>query len=138
MVEQKWQEVLDAIYQNDEYWSMEASNVSDLAQELSISEEELNEYLGKLEEQGLIKRDIDELNLTKRGFDHIHSIEMHNEQLMTDRVLLIFTTVLTIGVVIISSIALTFVQNPIMEISLYSVYAIVFLVLGALMSEKFK
>jgi len=138
MSEQSWREVLREIYNNDEYWSMASSNLSKLAEEVGISEEELDSVLKKLESQGLIKRDLDNVSLTQRGFDHIKSIELHNEQLMTDRILLVFTTVLTVGIVSISSIALSFVDNPVMSISLYALYAIVFLVLGALLSEKFE
>jgi len=137
MAEQNWREVLREIYNNDEYWNMASSNLSKLAEEVGISEEELDSVLKKLESQSLIKRDLDNVTLTQRGFDHIKSIELHNEQLMTDRILLVFTTVLTVGIVSISSIALSFVDNPVMSISLYALYAIVFLVLGALLSEKF-
>lgn len=138
MVENDWKNVLRAIYSDNEYWSMEASNLSDFADEIGLTEDELQKTLDKLESQKLIERDLDELHLTQRGFDHINSIEMHEEQLMTDRILLIFTTVLTIGIVITSSIALTFVDNPVLSVFLFAVYGIVFMVIGALSSEKFE
>lgn len=136
MTEVTWREVLQRIYTNDEYWSMETSNLSKLAKDLEIEESEVKKHIEKLEGQELIKREIDELHLTQRGFDYINSLEMHKEQQTTDRVLLVFTTVLTIGILITTSIALTIVNNPVMNISIHALYAIVFLVLGIMISKN--
>lgn len=138
MKNRDWVKVLETMYENSNYWSLDLSkDLEELSNETGINQGRLKDVLGELDKQDLISRNMDEVHLTERGFDHVNNLHMHEEQLTTDRILLVFTTVLAIGIIALASVGLSMVENPVFDIILYSVYAIIFIVIGALFSKKF-
>lgn len=138
MGKEKWLDVLEAIYQNNEYWKMNQSSLEDLSNELGIEKDDVDAVLDSLQAQDLIKRDIEQVELTQRGFDVINDRKNKEEQLLTDRLLLIFTTVLTLGVTVITAETLLKFENPVVTLSYYAIFAIVFIVLGILADRRYR
>lgn len=138
MKSQEWADLLEKIYENDEYWNIGEDELTEVAKELNLEEEEVSEKLDNLKKQGLIERDIDQVTLTKRGFDLINRRKNHEEQLITDRLLVIFTTVLTLGVFVMTGIALQDLANPVVTISYYGIFALMFMALGIVFNKKFE
>ncbi|MFB6203015.1 MAG: hypothetical protein ABEK01_00840 [Candidatus Nanohaloarchaea archaeon] len=130
MARSDWYRILEAIYTNDEFWEMEETEVEDLASEVGMSPEEVRESLDSLEDQDLIKRELDKIILTKRGFNMISRRETHEEQMLTQRILLVFVTALSIGTLIQTSLQMIDSGNLVLRIAYNAIFAIIFIVLG--------
>lgn len=131
-----WYEVLEAIYDNDELWEMESSEVSQLADKSGLNDEQLESTLANLENQELIKRELDSVKLTQRGFDLISRKETHEEQLLTERLLLVFVTALSLGVLIDTAVSLGQSGNMFLEIAYNVLFAVLFIVLGMIARQN--
>lgn len=134
----KWAEVLKAIYENDNYWQMNQSRLEDLSGELGLTEDEVDTALDNLQAQNMIKRDIEQIKLTQRGFDLINRRKDHEEKLLTDRLLLIFTSILTLGVVLLTAEVLIQLSNPIITLGYYTVFAVIFVIIGIIADQKYR
>ncbi|MFB6204722.1 MAG: hypothetical protein ABEJ75_03680 [Candidatus Nanohaloarchaea archaeon] len=131
-----WYEVLEALYEHDELWEMEASQVSQLAELTELEEEQVEETLENLENQELIKRELDTIILTKRGFDLISQKETHEEQLLTERLLLVFVTALSLGTLMDTAIAVGQTNNVFLQVAYNALFAIIFIVLGMIAKQN--
>lgn len=138
MAEELWAEVLEAIYENEEYWKMQRSELSDISDELDIDEEKMDEILSGLESQNLIERDIEDVKLTQRGFEFISEKRTHQEQLITQRLLLVFVTALSLATLADTIIKISN-QGSIFMNAVYSiVFAIIFIVLGMIARQNLR
>lgn len=136
MAQETWANVLEAIYENEEYWKMQRSQLDKISDDLGLTEEEMDEVLSGLESQKLIERDIEDVKLTQRGFEFISEKKTHREQLITQRLLLVFVTALSL-----STLVETFMrvgnQGSVLLNAVYSiVFAIIFIVLGMIAKQN--
>lgn len=136
MAQETWANVLEAIYENEEYWKMQRSQLDKISDDLGLNEEEMDEVLSGLESQKLIERDIEDVKLTQRGFEFISEKKTHQEQLITQRLLLVFVTALSL-----STLVETFMrvgnQGSVLLNAVYSVvFAIIFIVLGMIAKQN--
>lgn len=131
-----WYDVLEAIYENDELWEMETSEVSRLANKARLTEDQLENTLENLERQELIKRELDSVILTQRGFDLISRKETHEDQLLTERLLLVFVTALALSTLIETAISLGQTSNTFLQIAYNVLFAILFIVLGMIARQN--
>lgn len=136
MAQELWAEVLEAIYENEEYWKMQRSELDEVSEDLGIGEEKMDEVLSGLESQSLIERDIEDVKLTQRGFEFISEKKTHEEQLMTQRLLLVFVTALSLATLADTIIKISN-QGSIFMNAVYSiVFAIIFIVLGMIAKQN--
>jgi hypothetical protein len=136
MARELWAEVLEAIYENEEYWKMQRSELEDISDDLGVGEEKMDEVLSGLESQSLIERDIEDVKLTQRGFEFISEKKTHEEQLITQRLLLVFVTALSLATLADTIITISN-QGSLFINTVYSiVFAIVFIVLGMIAKQN--
>jgi hypothetical protein len=136
MARELWAEVLEAIYENEEYWKMQRSELEDITDDLGVGEEKMDEVLSGLESQSLIERDIEDVKLTQRGFEFISERKTHEEQLITQRLLLVFVTALSLATLADTIITISN-QGSLFINTVYSiVFAIVFIVLGMIAKQN--
>lgn len=136
MARELWAEVLEAIYENEEYWKMQRSELEDISDDLGVGEEKMDEVLSGLESQSLIERDIEDVKLTQRGFEFISERKTHEEQLITQRLLLVFVTALSLATLADTIITISN-QGSLFINTVYSiVFAIVFIVLGMIAKQN--
>lgn len=136
----EWAEVLERMYENEKYWDMDQDRVEELADDLNKETSEINDALNRLDQQGFIQRDVDDAKLksrlTQRGFDLVDRRKKHEEQIITDRLLVIFTTVLTLGIFILTSLSLEELANPVVTVTYHAIFALIFVSLGLAFREK--
>lgn len=138
MAQELWAEVLEAIYENEEYWKMQRSELDEVSEDLGVGEEKMDEVLSGLESQSLIERDIEDVKLTQRGFEFISEKKTHEEQLMTQRLLLVFVTALSLATLADTIIKISN-QGSIFMNAVYSiVFAIIFIVLGMIAKQNLR
>lgn len=136
MAQETWANVLEAIYENEEYWKMQRSQLDEVSEDVGITEEEMDEVLSGLESQNLIERDIEDVKLTQRGFEFISEKKTHEEQLITQRLLLVFVTALSLATLVDTFIKIGN-QGSMLLNAVYSiVFAIVFIVLGMIAKQN--
>ena len=136
MQDNSWFRLLDEIFENDRYWEMSEEDLSSISEKLDMPEEEVNSSLDNLQKQGLIKKEMDEIVLTERGFDLISSMEAHEEQVLTERLLIVVVTALSLGTLIDSSAALAS-SSITMRVVYSAIFGIVFLAIGMMANQQF-
>ncbi|PSH01217.1 MAG: hypothetical protein BRC26_04080, partial [Nanohaloarchaea archaeon QH_8_44_6] len=97
---QEWVNLLEVIYSESDFWEMDTSMISRLEEATEYDEEHIEELLDNLQKQGLIKRDMEEIILTERGFEFISEKKTHEEQMLTQRLLLVFVTALSLATLV--------------------------------------
>lgn len=136
MARETWSEVLEEIYENEEYWKMQRSQLDEISEDIGITEEKMDDVLSGLESQNLIERDIEDVKLTHRGFEFISEKKTHEEQLITQRLLLVFVTALSLATLVDTFIKIGN-QGSMLLNAVYSVvFAIVFIVLGMIAKQN--
>ena len=136
MAQQEWVDLLEAIYDESDFWEMDTSMLSSLEEATEYEEEEVEDLLDNLQKQGLIKRDMEEIILTERGFEFISEKKTHEEQMLTQRLLLVFVTALSLATLVDTVIKLGNQGNIIMNVVYSVVFAIVFIVLGMIAKQN--
>ncbi|MFQ3308036.1 MAG: hypothetical protein ACI977_000252 [Candidatus Nanohaloarchaea archaeon] len=136
MAQEMWAEVLESIYENEEYWKMQRSQLDEVSEDLGITEEEMDQVLGGLESQSLIERDIEDVKLTQRGFEFISEKKTHEEQLITQRLLLVFVTALSLATLVDTFIKIGNQGSMALNVVYSVVFAIVFIVLGMIAKQN--
>jgi hypothetical protein len=136
MAQEMWAEVLESIYENEEYWKMQRSQLDEVSEDLGITEEEMDQVLGGLESQSLIEIDIEDVKLTQRGFEFISEKKTHEEQLITQRLLLVFVTALSLATLVDTFIKIGNQGSMALNVVYSVVFAIVFIVLGMIAKQN--
>lgn len=136
MAQQEWVDLLEVIYEESDFWEMDTSMISRLEGATEYEEEEIEELLDNLQKQGLIKRDMEEIILTERGFEFISEKKTHEEQMLTQRLLLVFVTALSLATLVDTVIKLGNQGNIYMNMVYSIVFAIVFIVLGMIAKQN--
>ncbi|MFB6115792.1 MAG: hypothetical protein ABEK04_05930, partial [Candidatus Nanohalobium sp.] len=80
MAHEEWIDLLEVIYEESDFWEMDQERLTELEEESGYEEEEIRELLDNLQKQGLIKREMEEIILTERGFEFISEKKTHEEQ----------------------------------------------------------
>ena len=133
---QEWVDLLEVIYSESDFWEMDTSMISRLEEATEYDEEHIEELLDNLQKQGLIKRDMEEIILTERGFEFISEKKTHEEQMLTQRLLLVFVTALSLATLVETVIKLGNQGNIYMNVIYSIVFAIVFIVLGMIAKQN--
>ena len=128
--------MLEVIYSESDFWEMDTSMISRLEEATEYDEEHVEELLDNLQKQGLIRRDMEEIILTERGFEFISEKKTHEEQMLTQRLLLVFVTALSLATLVETVIKLGNQGNIYMNIIYSIVFAIVFIVLGMIAKQN--
>ena len=128
--------MLEVIYSESDFWEMDTSMISRLEEATEYDEEHVEELLDNLQKQGLIRRDKEEIILTERGFEFISEKKTHEEQMLTQRLLLVFVTALSLATLVETVIKLGNQGNIYMNIIYSIVFAIVFIVLGMIAKQN--
>jgi hypothetical protein len=136
MAQQEWVDLLEVIYEESDFWEMDTSMLSRLEKATEYEEDEVKDLLDNLQKQGLIKRDMEEIILTERGFEFISEKKTHEEQMLTQRLLLVFVTALSLATLVDTVIKLGNQGNIYMNMVYSIVFAIVFIVLGMIAKQK--
>ena len=136
MQDNSWFRLLEKIFENDRYWEMSEEDLSSISEKLDMPEEQVNSSLDNLQKQGLIKKEMDDIVLTERGFDLISSMEAHEEQVLTERLLIVVVTALSLGTLIDSSAALAS-SSITMRVVYSAIFGIVFLAIGMMANQQF-
>ncbi|MFB6175229.1 MAG: hypothetical protein ABEJ87_04600 [Candidatus Nanohalobium sp.] len=136
MANEEWVSLLEVIYEESDFWEMDQDQLPELRKKTSYSEEEIEDLLDNLQKQGLIKREMEEIILTERGFEFISEKKTHEEQMLTQRLLLVFVTALALSTLVDSVIKVTNQGNTVMNIVYSVVFAIVFIVLGMIAKQN--
>ncbi len=136
MAEEEWLDVLEAIYEESDFWEMEKEQLPELQDKLGYDEEEIEDLMGNLQKQGLVKREMEEIILTERGFEFISEKKTHEEQMLTQRLLLVFVTALALATLVDTVIKISQQGNVIMNVVYSVVFAIVFIVLGMIAKQN--
>ena len=133
---QEWVNLLEVIYSESDFWEMDTSMISRLEEATEYDEEHIEELLDNLQKQGLIKRDMEEIILTERGFEFISEKKTHEEQMLTQRLLLVFVTALSLATLVETVIKLGNQGNIYMNTVYSIIFAIVFIVLGMIAKQN--
>ncbi|AOV95268.1 hypothetical protein AQV86_05115 [Nanohaloarchaea archaeon SG9] len=133
---QEWVDLLEVIYSESDFWEMDTSMISRLEEATEYDEEHVEELLDNLQKQGLIRRDMEEIILTERGFEFISEKKTHEEQMLTQRLLLVFVTALSLATLVETVIKLGNQGNIYMNVIYSIVFAIVFIVLGMIAKQN--
>jgi hypothetical protein len=136
MAQQEWVDLLEVIYEESDFWEMDTSMLSRLEEATEYEEDEVKDLLDNLQKQGLIKRDMEEIILTERGFEFISEKKTHEEQMLTQRLLLVFVTALSLATLVDTVIKLGNQGNIYMNMVYSIVFAIVFIVLGMIAKQN--
>jgi hypothetical protein len=136
MAQQEWVDLLEVIYEESDFWEMDTSMLSRLEKATEYEEDEVKDLLDNLQKQGLIKRDMEEIILTERGFEFISEKKTHEEQMLTQRLLLVFVTALSLATLVDTVIKLGNQGNIYMNMVYSIVFAIVFIVLGMIAKQN--
>ena len=136
MAQQEWVNLLEVIYEESDFWEMDTSMLSRLEKATEYEEDEVKDLLDNLQKQGLIKRDMEEIILTERGFEFISEKKTHEEQMLTQRLLLVFVTALSLATLVDTVIKLGNQGNIYMNMVYSIVFAIVFIVLGMIAKQN--
>lgn len=136
MAQQEWVDLLEVIYEESDFWEMDTSMLSRLEKATEYEEDEVKDLLDNLQKQGLIKRDMEEIILTERGFEFISEKKTHEEQMLTQRLLLVFVTALSLATLVDTVIKLGDQGNIYMNMVYSIVFAIVFIVLGMIAKQN--
>lgn len=136
MAQEEWTDLLEVIYEESDFWEMDTSMLSKLSEETGYEEEKIEELLDNLQKQGLIKREMEEIILTERGFEFISEKKTHEEQMLTQRLLLVFVTALSLATLVDTVIKIGNQGNMFMNIVYSIVFAIVFIVLGMIAKQN--
>lgn len=136
MEETAWFRLLKEIFSNDKYWEMEEEDVEELSDKLNEDEERINQAIDNLQKQGFIKKEMEKVVLTERGFNLISTMETHEEQLLTERLLLVFVTALSLGTLIETAVTLNQSGNIVLNMAYYILFAIIFIVLGMIAKQN--
>lgn len=136
MAQQEWVDLLEVIYEESDFWEMDTSMLSRLEDATEYEEDEVEDLLDNLQKQGLIKRDMEEIILTERGFEFISEKKTHEEQMLTQRLLLVFVTALSLATLVDTVIKLGNQGNIYMNMVYSIVFAIVFIVLGMIAKQN--
>jgi hypothetical protein len=134
MQDTSWYRLLEKIFKDDRYWEMEGDDLSQLSESLDMDEDEVDEAIDNLQKQELIKKDMDEIVLTKRGFNLISRMETHEEQILTERLLLVVVTALSLGTLIESSASMAS-SSVSMRMVYSAVFGVVFLAIGMMANQ---
>lgn len=135
MPKEEWVDVLEEIYDESDFWEMNQSRISELEDKTGHSEEEIEEMLNNLRKQGLIKRDMEDIILTKRGFEFISEKKTHEEQMITQRLLLVFVTALALAT-FVDTVMKVQEASFIVSAAYSAIFAIVFIVLGMVAKQN--
>ncbi|MFB6180715.1 MAG: hypothetical protein ABEJ93_02455 [Candidatus Nanohalobium sp.] len=136
MAQEEWVDLLEAIYEESEFWEMERSKIKELEAKTGYPEEEIETLMENLQKQGLIKREMEEIILTERGFEFISDKKTHKEQMLTQRLLLVFVTALSLATLANTVIKITQQGNMVFNIIYSIVFAILFIVLGMIAKQN--
>ena len=136
MAQQEWVDLLEVIYEESDFWEMDTSMLSRLEKATEYEEDEVKDLLDNLQKQGLIKRDMEEIILTERGFEFISEKKTHEEQMLTQRLLLVFVTALSLATLVDTVIKLGNQGNIYMNMVYSIVFAIIFIVLGMIAKQN--
>ncbi len=136
MAQQEWVDLLEVIYEESDFWEMDTSMLSRLENATEFEEDGVKDLLDNLQKQGLIKRDMEEIILTERGFEFISEKKTHEEQMLTQRLLLVFVTALSLATLVDTVIKLGNQGNIYMNMVYSIVFAIVFIVLGMIAKQN--
>jgi len=136
MSQEQWTDLLEVIYEESDFWEMDTSMIEDLEAETGYSEEKIDELLDNLQKQGLVKREMEDIILTERGFEYISEKKTHEEQMLTQRLLLVFVTALSLATLVDTVLKLSNQGNVLMNMVYSIVFAIVFIVLGMIAKQN--
>lgn len=136
MSQEQWTDLLEVIYEESDFWEMDTSMIEDLEAETGYSEEKIEELLDNLQKQGLVKREMEDIILTERGFEYISEKKTHEEQMLTQRLLLVFVTALSLATLVDTVLKLADQGNIWMNMIYSVVFAIVFIVLGMIAKQN--
>lgn len=136
MSQEQWTDLLEVIYEESDFWEMDTSMIEDLETETGYSEEKIDELLDNLQKQGLVKREMEDIILTERGFEYISEKKTHEEQMLTQRLLLVFVTALSLATLVDTVLKLSNQGNVLMNMVYSIVFAIVFIVLGMIAKQN--
>lgn len=136
MSQEEWTDLLEVVYEESDFWEMDTSMLSELSEETGYKEDKIEELLDNLQKQGLIKREMEEIILTERGFEFISEKKTHEEQMLTQRLLLVFVTALSLATLVDTVIKIGNQGNMPMSILYSIVFAIVFIVLGMIAKQN--
>jgi hypothetical protein len=136
MSQEEWTDLLEVIYEESDFWEMDTSMLSKLSEETGYEEDKIEELLDNLQKQGLIKREMEEIILTERGFEFISEKKTHEEQMLTQRLLLVFVTALSLATLADTIIKIGNEGNMFMNVVYSVVFAIVFIVLGMIAKQN--
>lgn len=136
MAQEEWIDLLQVIYEESDFWEMDQDQIPELQEESGYEEEEIEDLLDNLQKQGLIKREMEEIILTERGFEFISEKKTHEEQMLTQRLLLVFVTALALATLVDTVIKIGNSGNTLMNMVYSIVFAIVFIVLGMIARQN--
>ncbi len=135
MAQEEWAKVLEAIYKDQKYWQIDQGELEKFSDEMDLNED-LESILDALQSQDLIERDIDSIQLTNRGFEFINEKKNHEEQMLTQRLLLVFVTALSLGTLVNTVIKAGAKGNIFMSVIPSVLFAVIFIVLGMIAQKK--
>ncbi len=135
MAEEKWAQVLEEIYEDQRYWKIEKSELQNVSEEMGLNDD-LDSILDALQSQDLIERDIDNVKLTQRGFEFISEKKTHDEQMLTQRLLLVFVTALSLSTLVDTVTKIGTQNNMLMNAAYSIVFAVLFIVLGMIAKQN--
>lgn len=135
MAQEEWAKVLEAIYEDQKYWKINKSELETVSEEMDLSED-LESILDALQSQDLIERDIDNVKLTQRGFEFISEKKTHDEQMLTQRLLLVFVTALSLATLVDTVMKIGTQDNMLMNAAYSIVFAVLFIVLGMIAKQN--
>lgn len=136
MSQEEWTDLLEVIYEESDFWEMDTSMLEDLSEQTGYTEDKIQELLDNLQKQGLIKREMEEIILTERGFEFISEKKTHEEQMLTQRLLLVFVTALSLATLVDTVIKIGNQGSMFMSIVYSILFAIVFIVLGMIAKQN--
>ncbi len=135
MAQEEWAKVLEAIYEDQRYWKIQKSELESVSDDMDLSED-LESILDALQSQDLIERDIDNVKLTQRGFEFISEKKTHDEQMLTQRLLLVFVTALSLATLVDTVMKIGTQENMLMNAAYSIVFAVLFIVLGMIAKQN--
>jgi DNA-binding MarR family transcriptional regulator len=138
MAEEEWIDLLEVIYEESDFWEMDQEQMPELRRKAGYDEEAVEDLLDNLQKQGLVKREMEEIILTERGFEFISEKKTHEEQMLTQRLLLVFVTALALATLVDTVIKIGNSGNIYMNIVYSIVFAIIFLVLGMIARQNLR
>lgn len=136
MAQEEWVDLLEVIYEESDFWEMDQEQLPELREKTGYGEEEIEDLLDNLQKQGLVKREMEEIILTERGFEFISEKKTHEEQMLTQRLLLVFVTALSLATLVDTIIKISNSGNIYMNVVYSIVFAIVFIVLGMIAKQN--